>query len=469
MTTTTATMVAMMLVLVLVTTISMTSLTVDARQDPLVDWLRTKPGGYFSDKVEWKQFNPQDPNSPYGMFAKADISKDEKVIVIPQSAMINGGDAQSTTDEEHSPCQTVDRMVEEYHLGPKSAYYPYIQYLFGDDTKKGKLPSAWSPKAKRLLGDMLGHDLLPPRGQVFSHSYARDCALDGQEDQVTQLQEDAYLFMISRSWYDVMIPLYDMINHRNGHYRNMEGTSAHNGKDITVYAYRDIARGEQLYNSYNECLDSDCAGLKYEYVTQNILMDYGFLENYPRRWTINYNEDDPMILEVYQNETTGEKYAVWPFAQDTLPLGVDELNWIRAQLTRLRAMEGYLKKEVQELQSDHERGVLLDYHAGYMEAFEMAIQYREEGIKKNTKNVYNPLVESTGPAVEGVNTIVCLDGGGTSRAYHTTDSTESQYQEIEFTYNEDEDNTCLQLSGWIQACSAFRPHYHGMSMCCQCV
>ena len=51
----------------------------------------------------------------------------------------------------------------------------------------------------------------------------------------------------------------DMINHRNPPYLNVDSNSPHssssNPNDVYVVALRDIAPGEQLHNSYNQCTE----------------------------------------------------------------------------------------------------------------------------------------------------------------------------------------------------------------------
>ena len=71
---------------------------------------------------------------------------------------------------------------------------------------------------------------------------------------------------------------------------------AHTDKDVRVFAFQNIATGEQLYISYNECEDEDCEGLKYKYITPNILEDYGFVEQYPRRFWLE--EERELLTEV---------------------------------------------------------------------------------------------------------------------------------------------------------------------------
>ena len=51
----------------------------------------------------------------------------------------------------------------------------------------------------------------------------------------------------------------DMINHRNPPYLNVDSNSPHSSSahpnDVYVVALRDIAPGEQLHNSYNQCTE----------------------------------------------------------------------------------------------------------------------------------------------------------------------------------------------------------------------
>ena len=166
-----------------------------ASSDPLVEWLRAKPNGFFSNKIAWKQLDSSDPNSAYAMFASEDISKDEGLIVVPQSALI-------TSKGTGASCDTVKMLLEEVENGKDSKYLPYIDYLFGDDTRRGRVPSAWSEDGQELLRMVIGDGLFPT--SIDHHSIQNACP--DITDNPSQLEEDAYLFMISRSWGDVMIP-----------------------------------------------------------------------------------------------------------------------------------------------------------------------------------------------------------------------------------------------------------------------
>jgi len=419
-----------------------------ASPDPLVEWLRSKPNGFFSDKISWQRLDPNDPNSIYAMFASEDIPKDESLIVVPQSALFKPKDTNFS-------CDTVKMLLTELEKGEDSEYFPYVDSLFGDESKLGKLPTAWSEEGQELLQIVIGDSLFP---ESFDHHRVEVfCPNIVEDDEPSQLLHDAYLFMISRSWGDVMIPVYDMINHRNGKWRNVEATSAHVGEDVTVFAYRDISAGEQLYMSYNECEDDDCEkGMAYIYITANILIDYGFVEQYPRRFFLE--EDKELVAEVDIDETTGQKFLTWPLGN--LP-NFEQVNYMSAQLKRLHNMDDDLARILTELELDHERDIIAEWHSAYKEVLELAIAYRdgERRPPGTAAKIYDPLTEGKGPGVEGLNVEVCWDNPS-DRDYNSRDLSKSQYQEIEFTYNEDKDNSCLHLSGWLQTCTNFRPHYH---------
>jgi len=217
----------------------------EAWQNDLVAWLTSKPNGYFSDKVLWTH-----TDMGYNMHAATPIKKDETILIIPQAAIIHSDD---TRDE----CVTISKMMKEYEKGDSSDYYPYIRYLFGGHdggTSPKLLPTTWSPPAKDLLKTMLGSDLQPLYFEIEGYTQVlQSCAdfipMEDTMDTTSQQRwKDAYIFWLSRSWGDKMIPILDMINHRNGKWKNVESTTAHAGEDIRVYAVRDIDQGEQLWS-----------------------------------------------------------------------------------------------------------------------------------------------------------------------------------------------------------------------------
>ena len=217
-------------------------------QNDLVHWLISKPDGYFSDKVLWTK-----SEMGYNMHAAEDIPQNDTLMIIPQAALIH---SDGTEDE----CVTINKMMLEYEKGEASDYYPYIRYLFGGHeggTSPNLLPTTWSDPAKDLLKTIVGKDLSPQRFEKAHHKVLIECKdeidpklLQEMDQEKNERWQDAWLYWLSRSWSDKMVPLLDMINHRNGKWLNVESTTAHSGEDIRVYALRDIKKGEQLWSTF---------------------------------------------------------------------------------------------------------------------------------------------------------------------------------------------------------------------------
>jgi len=229
------------------------------------------------------------------------------------------------------------------------------------------------------------------------------------------------------------VPILDMINHRNGKWKNVESTTAHAGKDIRVYALRDIEKGEQLWSecvlrlclclfsfvcivdgtiqrcycfgssccmsfssdSYNECLDEDCdwGAIKYTYITQHILMDYGFVEAYPRRFIFHVDaqgtsryEDDFLTVEIDEDPDDPSKHVLdWHYLRPTEA----QLEWISNQLKRLESLEDTMKKGLTDLTSEHEKNTIETYYYAYKEAFELSLKHKDDEISNKTTIVYD--------------------------------------------------------------------------------
>ncbi|KAG7366650.1 SET methyltransferase domain containing protein [Nitzschia inconspicua] len=357
-------------------------------QNDLVNWLISKPNGYFSDKVLWTK-----TEMGYNMHAAEDIPKDTTLMIIPQAALITS----DGTDEE---CITISKMMKEYEKGEASEFYPYIRYLFGGHeggTSTGLLPTTWSEPAKDLLKQMVGTDLYPKQFEKSQKRILVDCQefidrkeLESMSKETAQKWQDAFIFWVSRSWSDKMVPILDMINHRNGKWLNVESTTAHSGQDIRVYALRDIKKGEQLWNTYNECLDEDCnyGRIKYSYITQHILMDYGFVEAYPRRFIFHVdakgtdrNNKQFLIVEIDEDpEDPTKRTFEWHFRKPTDA----QLHWIYNQLSRLKDMEFTMEEGLKALPDGHEKDTILAFYLAYREAFQLAMVHKDDDVSDNT-------------------------------------------------------------------------------------
>lgn len=244
------------------------------------------------------------------MHATADIPEGTPLVVLPRKYVLESKDeryvgTQHNVHETPKMCVTVKRMLDELE-SENSFYSPYLSYLFEDTsggTSRGLLPHTWSPESREILELLLGHNtdskLSPETIQyekVFEHCKTIvDFGIDAypeesMKNQRIQLVTDAYFFLLSRGWFDKLIPIIDMFNHRNGKHRNVEVTAIEDEEhDIAAYATRDIQKGEQLQYTYSECMDRTCdfSNLRYTYTLQHILIEYGFIELYPQRWEID--------------------------------------------------------------------------------------------------------------------------------------------------------------------------------------
>ena len=363
----------------------------EAYQQRLVDWIRSGENGYFHPQVQWKRLGG---TGSYAMHTTVDLSKGTPLLVVPRSHIID-------SYKTHNDCVTIARMLDEYERGDDSFFAPYISYLFDDTvggTGTGLVPGSWSEEGEDLLEFILGNENgkgLVPRDfsqpSVFdkcNHNFRATLAEEELEDEdLIQQTEDAYFFHLSRSWADKMVPVLDMYNHRNGKSFNVESTIVHNDDDVTAFAIRDIKAGEQLQNSYNECMDYDCdfGEMKYNYPTTSIFNDYGFLEFYPRRWPLNPTNQE-MIAEVDEDLETGEKSFQW--ISDT-PLETD-IEFISNQLSRLRSIEVQVRRDVAKHKTSdagephnnipHEADSLLEIFEGYIEVLEMALEHKNDPV-----------------------------------------------------------------------------------------
>ena len=424
-------------------------------QQRLVDWIRTAPSGngYFHPAVQWKRLGSDGNNSgSYAMHALTDIKKGTPLLIVPREYVID-------SFQSYSECTTVARMIHEYENNSssnsnsnkaresnqkknESLFAPYLSYLFDSNneggTSNGLLPSSWSVQGQQILEDLLdiggdneneiGRGLEPRR---YEHSSVFEvCGPNFRSDEHgkplqdkrrRQRAEDAYLFYISRSWQDKMVPVLDMFNHRNGKWLNVESTSAHDiHNDITAFALRDIKAGEQLQNTYSECMDKDCeyGELRYVYLTQSIFKDYGFVELYPRRWRLGLRRFDKnlesmdnkqgLIGEVDEEvDEDGVTRKTFKWVFDTP--NKESIQWIEDKLNRLTKIESNVRNDIEKHRKrkqtiekdyntrdvifniDHEADSLLELYEGYIEVLQLAIKHQNDPVSITQEEHYKEL------------------------------------------------------------------------------
>ena len=155
-----------------------------------------------------------------------------------------------------------------------------------DTQSPNTIPSGWSQSAqsllKRVLGDSEGEidlqQLLGGDPFYWLDEWHEDC--DGSKDP---LDEFAALLVIQRSWDDILIPIMDMMSHRNGKWLNTRHSDVFEKEiEVELIAKRDIQKNEQIYTTYNRC--ESCGSRVYKYGTPDILRDYGFVEQMPQSY-----------------------------------------------------------------------------------------------------------------------------------------------------------------------------------------
>ena len=231
-----------------------------AELEGLVKWVQSK-GGFFNSKQEIRHEDPTDPTSLLGVFAKERIDKDEILARIPWDIIIDSG-GQAISDDTVMNCNTIRNLVQQMKLGEKSMYWPFVSYLMSQ--RVGQIPSAWSEEGKDLLEEMIGKtsDVLPPEFATdwLDNDWYKVC----HGDRNDPLAANAAMLVIQRADDDILVPLFDIYNHRNGRFLNTEN-EVNTGKDYTITASRVIEAGEQIYMSYNMC--STCNGRENRYGT----------------------------------------------------------------------------------------------------------------------------------------------------------------------------------------------------------
>lgn len=216
-----------------------------AIQNALVDWIRTE-GGYFHPKQEFRRQDPSDASSPYGIFATETIEQGEILTSVPWKCVLTAGTDMFDTNLH---CHSIQKMMDEMKKvqnKEESAYGPYVEYLL--QRPPVDIPSTWSQEGRELLDKIVNHERLPPEyPSGWLEDWHDEC--HGTDDA---FQVQAAMLLVTRGDDDMMIPIYDLYNHRNGKWHNTRNNVEEDVKH-EISASRTIFKGEQIYNSYNHC------------------------------------------------------------------------------------------------------------------------------------------------------------------------------------------------------------------------
>jgi len=432
----------------------------------LVAWLKEEEG-FFSPKLEMRRMDPEDPTSFFGMYAKGDFKEGDLMIRVPTDLILNSGEDE---DEEVRAlnCGLAFNLAEQINLKDDSPYAPYINYLL-DTQPPGMLPSAWSAQGKRLLTSVLGGTgrgsaSLPP---AYPLSWVEDDWLDLCDGTKDATSEYAALLVVQRAWDDILIPVFDMMSHRNGEWLNTMSNEVHDGEPIKVRAKRDIKAGEQIYTTYNHC--EDCGNRYTTYGTPEILRDYGFIEQFPQTWIFH---DQEVGFRIDQNEDGVVSLVEWVEEEP------DEDEMVEMQ--ELLEQVGETKKKYLASKKanvpDNEWQLITDYMNSLEVAIIVAIDtFNEENnfgcVEEGTCTIaldkYTDLEESYGYVEADFTGHECDIAAIFTRfddEFEDLEEGDSHYQHIIFSWDPKTRETCMDLDNVVQICDAYRPHYHEMAV-----
>ena len=433
----------------------------DDKIEALKKWFHEN-NGRISQKIEMRRVDPSDPTSRFGFFAKSLIQRKEFLISVPREIILVADERDDELIDSAMPCETVQKLIREMRLGTESKFFPYIDYL--QQQPHGILPSAWSEAGKNLLSKVIGK--LPPFDSTswLDYEWYRECK--GGHDP---MEENAAMLVISRGWDYYLVPVFDMMNHRNGAFLNTDSNSIYdnNKQAITVRATQRIQPGQELYTSYNFC--RDCGGRVDDYGTPDILRDYGFVEDFPQRWIFH----DTIKFDLEQkNEKTGDLKVNW-IGTRSRRKGAEFFN---AELNRiLKVSKGVLKSATKKKEDDRnyvppqELAVIMQYK----DALETALQAALDSINgidfdkcisepetcDHSSDDYESF-ESDVDEVDYEDDVCDNEEIMMFKSYTWNVEVRTQYQELYFKHNPKTEDTCLDIGDTVQICTNYRPHYH---------
>jgi len=455
----------------------------------LAKWLNTLDGGSFSEKQEIRAANDvSDGSKPfYGIFAKEQITRGEVLAEIPWSAIINDEEEDESLSENDFnggilKCGTVRNLAKEMKRVQKmgsyvedpastSKYGPYIQYLLEQDSMV--LPSAWSNGGIHMFLDILGGraQSIPPLYSTtwISDDFVKEC----NGDVTDEIAVRAAMHVVSRADDDLLVPIYDMYNHRNGKYYNTRMIPTR-GTGYKIVARKNIQAGDQIYNSYNLC--DTCGGRKDGYGTPEIFRDYGFIEDFPQRWQF---EDQEIMFDLYE-QNDGHLRTVWKpkkpkdyddieDAKEFFMKELKRLVKLRKIIWRMNYIDG--KPSINENEWD----ATFEYH----DAVVNAMTHAYNDLVNETEKLPLDKESCTDEGVCGFNYFDDLEYRPDPTKYNrqTCDNVEimtfpdywmmeglkTHYQQLNFAFRAGDGDICMDLEDTVQICSSYRPHYHEYS------
>jgi hypothetical protein len=334
----------------------------DAHVQDMVAWLRNQ-GGHFNEKLQIRRADPSDPTSYYGVFATESIQSMEPLMNIPASSMIRTNippDYFSSEGEEAVLCDLTHVLLKELKLGEKSHFAPFVKYLLGQE--RGQIPATWTEPAKELLREVAYRNDLTDWIQT---DFEQECIGPGNA-----FEQQALAMVIQRGWDSVLIPIYDMVNHvSNPEKLNTDNNSVYRADGLNVWASRAIEPGEEILASYDNC--NDCDIIAEYWGTQELLRDFGFVEQYPRKF---YLGEDTLVAIDMTVELDGETAMMHIDWRGYDSPSYEEIESMKEEYQRLQNLEhGGTLAERRHLMPEKEWNTIFQYHQALATALKYAI------------------------------------------------------------------------------------------------
>ena len=204
----------------------------------------------------------------------------------------------SMTAEAEDDCDMVrylSRELKRYQSGEESKYGEYLTDVVRIQDQYDFL-SSW-------LDEEDGDDLktqrqllqgLPPNDFDRHTKWLQHTCGFGDPKGWDNFARQALLFLVSYATNEGVIPYFDLLNsHRGLHNILLNPTP----NELQVYASHDIKSGEQLWNLYGA-----------ELSTSDGWRDYGYIEEWPRRWEFEVAEEVSWLWG-WINTTARVQYA----------------------------------------------------------------------------------------------------------------------------------------------------------------
>jgi len=339
----------------------------------IFEWIHSSEGGYYNPKQEFRHGNPDDLSSLVGVFANERIEKGDLLCKVPWDRIL--------FDEDE--CGTATMLAQAMRDGEKSDFAPYALYLGAQ--RRGQLPTAWSDAGQDLLDVVQGIDSndiprIPPSNTFgIADEWLEDCAGWGSYIY-DELWLHAALLCHQRADDYIMIPAYDMYNHRNGNWTNAATYWKH-GEPHVTRASRTIEAGEQIYISYDKCPECGGRAKPGSYGTAQFIRDYGFVEVMPQRWVFLNGR---IVFDMYEKDP-GMYKLEWHFAPEENKMESAK-KWLQKEVIRLTRWKESMneneeiKKEVNNLVPPQELYVIFAFCDANILAMKTALQSLEEGV-----------------------------------------------------------------------------------------